>query len=337
MTHSPDAPPEGYRALVSHFPNGVLVLFDAELRYQIVGPETLPFSKREASEMVGKTIHDLFPGETATQLEPKLQATIAGESCSFDMEYGEHVHHIETTPVSIEGDRYGTLVTQEVTEERQTARELTRQNNRLDKFAGIVSHDIQNPLIVAQGRLELAQQECETEHHDAIATALDRMQRIIEDVLWLAREGQDIGSVELVSLGEAVESAWEMVSERADSAELRYGTDESQLPMIEADYDRLCQLLENMLTNAIEHGGDDVTVTIGELDDGFYIEDDGAGIHPDERDDVFDVGYSSSAEGTGFGLNIVKQIVDAHGWDSRVTSSSEGGARFEITGLRVAE
>lgn len=335
MAHFSDAPIDGHRALVTHFPNGVLVLFDAELRYQIVGPETLPFSQRDASEMVGKTVHELFPEETATQLEPKLRATIAGESCSFDMEYEVHVHHIETRPVRIEGDTYGALVTQEVTEERQTARDLERQNKRLDKFAGIVSHDLRNPLNIAQGQLELAQEECDTEHHDAIATALDRMQRIVEDVLWLAREGQDIGSVAPVALGKAIESAWGMVSEPTDDAELRYGSDESQLPTIEADYDRLCQLLENLFKNAVEHGGDGVTLTVDTLVDGFSIEDDGPGIPDEARDDVFDPAYSTAEDGTGFGLSIVEQIVNAHDWEIHVTEGSDGGARFEITGVEV--
>jgi len=76
-----------------------------------------------------------------------------------------------------------------------------------------------------------------------------------------------------------------------------------------------------------------VAVTVGALPDGFYIEDDGPGIPADERDDVFDAGYSTTEEGTGFGLSIVQQIADAHGWDIRVTDGSDGGARFEITGV----
>jgi len=76
-----------------------------------------------------------------------------------------------------------------------------------------------------------------------------------------------------------------------------------------------------------------VGVTVGDLPDGFYIEDEGPGILADERDDVFDAGYSTTNEGTGFGLSIVKQIADAHGWEIRVTDRPDGGARFEITGV----
>ncbi len=77
------------------------------------------------------------------------------------------------------------------------------------------------------------------------------------------------------------------------------------------------------MRNAVEHGGEDVTVTVGELDDGFYVEDDGPGIPENARDNVFDVGYSTTEDGTGFGLSIVKQVADAHGWTIRVTDGSE--------------
>lgn len=331
MTQSSEAPGDGYRALVTNFPNGVIVLFDSELSYQIVGPEILPFSGREASAMVGKTIYELFPDDTASMLEPQLQATIGGKSCSFDTHYEGQIHHIETKPVQIEGDSYGVLITQDVTEERQTERELTEKNKRLETFASIVSHDLRNPLNVAQGRLKLAREECETDHHDPIESALDRIERIIQDVLWLAREGKDLGSVEPVDFAEATESAWTMVSERSEDAELRIAGGESQFPTITADYDRLRQLLENLLRNAIEHGGDGVIVTVGALADGFYVEDTGPGIPEKHRDAVFEAGYSTADEGTGFGLNIVKQVADAHGWNMRITDGSDGGARFEFT------
>ena len=95
------------------------------------------------------------------------------------------------------------------------------------------------------------------------------------------------------------------------------------------------QLFENLLRNAVEHGGETVTVEVGALADGFYLEDDGPGIPAEEREQVFDSGYTTSDDGTGFGLRIVGEIVDAHGWAVTVTESEAGGARFEITGVRV--
>jgi signal transduction histidine kinase len=182
-------------------------------------------------------------------------------------------------------------------------------------------------LNVAQGRLELALEECDSEHLDSIDDALDRCQALIDDLLTLAREGNKMSDIETVDLGTLVGNCWHNVE--TGEATITVETDQR----IRADRNRLQQLLENLYRNAIEHGGDNVGVTVGDLPDGFYIEDDGPGIPADERDDVFDIGYSTAEEGTGFGLRSVQQIIDAHGWDIRVTDSSEGGARFEITGV----
>ena len=74
-------------------------------------------------------------------------------------------------------------------------------------------------------------------------------------------------------------------------------------------------------------------MAVGELDDGFYVEDDGPGIPSNKCDDIFEAGYSSSPDGTGFGLSIVEQIVTAHGWQIHATDGNESGARFEVTNI----
>jgi signal transduction histidine kinase len=78
-------------------------------------------------------------------------------------------------------------------------------------------------------------------------------------------------------------------------------------------------------------------VRVGALDDGFYVADDGPGVPPDDREHVFESGYSTSEDGTGFGLAIVEEIASAHGWDVDVVESEDGGARFEVTGVELAE
>ena len=100
---------------------------------------------------------------------------------------------------------------------------------------------------------------------------------------------------------------------------------------VDADPQRLKQLLENLLRNAVERGGPDVTVTVGRLDASFCVADDGPGIPPAEREQVFEMGHSTADQGTGFGLAIVQQVASAHGWEVTITESSRGGTRFEIT------
>ncbi|MDY6764901.1 MAG: PAS domain S-box protein [Halobacteria archaeon] len=219
----------------------------------------------------------------------------------------------------------------DISEQKDYERRLERQNKRLEEFASIVSHDLWNPLNVAQGHLELAQENIESEHLKAVSRAHERMQSLIDDLLTLAREGERVTDLERVDLGRLVESCWKNVE--TTEASLKIETEK----VVSADESRLQQLLENLIRNAVEHGGENVTVTVGDLEDGFYVEDDGKGIPEEERAKIFESGYSTSEEGTGFGLNIVEQIAEAHGWLISVGESKEGGARFEITGVNTVD
>jgi PAS domain S-box-containing protein len=212
---------------------------------------------------------------------------------------------------------------------RAREQELTRQNDRLEEFTNVVSHDLRNPLNVADGQLELAREECDSEHLDVIAHTHDRMEALIEDLLTLAHEGETASEFEPVELASLTESCWQNVA----TAKATLGIDTDR--RVRADRSRLQQLFENLIRNAVEHGGEDVTVTVGELEDGFYLEDDGPGIPAGERETVFDLGYSTAEDGTGFGLSIVERVADAHGWTIRVTDGSEGGARFEMRGAGI--
>jgi signal transduction histidine kinase len=237
--------------------------------------------------------------------------------------------------LDLNGDDRFLVISREVTERKERERELSRQNERLEEFASLVSHDLRNPLNVAQSRLELLAEECNNEHAEPAREALERMGRIIEDVLWLAREGKDIGTTESVDLLEATRSAWRMVATGADEAELV--VDLSGARAVDADRDRLGQLLENLFRNSVEHAGEGVSVTVGESEGGFFVADDGPGIPEAEREDVFDAGYTTSQDGTGFGLSIVERIAEAHGWEVEVTESPAGGARFEVTGVEFVD
>jgi two-component system OmpR family sensor kinase len=85
---------------------------------------------------------------------------------------------------------------------------------------------------------------------------------------------------------------------------------------VQADASQLHHLFENLFRNAVEHADEHVIVTIRTVEDGeragFYVADDGPGIPPAERDKIFDIGYTTAPDGTGFGLHIVEQIADAH-------------------------
>ncbi|WEL22650.1 hybrid sensor histidine kinase/response regulator [Halorhabdus sp. BNX81] len=211
---------------------------------------------------------------------------------------------------------------------RQEA-QLRLQNERLEEFTSVVSHDLRNPLNVAHARVNILRDEADNDHLETASRALDRMEALIEDLLTLAQQGRTIDDLSTVRLDVVAEGCRENV-DTADAAVI-VDTDAT----VRADGSRLQELLSNLLRNSIEHGGAAVTITLGDLADGFYVADDGPGISADDREQVFEMGYSTSEGGTGFGLMIVEGIAEAHGWDVRVTDSEAGGARFEITGVDV--
>ncbi|WP_336336972.1 PAS domain S-box protein [Haloarcula brevis] len=243
---------------------------------------------------------------------------------------------------------------QDITEQMERERRLRLQNERLESFASVVSHDLQGPLTVAQGHLELARQEETDDHLDSVDSAHQRMQTLIDDILTLARDGREATTTEPVDLHTAATACWQTV----ETGDATLETDTESV--VVADPRRLRRLLENLFRNSVAHGslpsqvdesvdrsstppqsdavverGDGVTVTVGDLDDGsgFYVADDGPGVPEDERDAVFEAGYSTASDGTGFGLAIVADIAAVHGWEVSVTDSESGGARFEITGV----
>ncbi len=220
------------------------------------------------------------------------------------------------------------LATHVVTALERLSAEATirRERDRLEEFAGILSHDLRNPLNVARGRLEFIDSIDDSEHLGAIERALDRMERLIKDMLTLARQGEAVGETETISLNTLTKQAWQNVD--TDTATLNVKTD----LRLNADRSRLLQMFENLYRNAIDHGGEAVTIRVGSLEngDGFFIEDTGPGISTSDREDVFESGYTTNQDGTGFGLAIVSRIVEAHGWSIEVTNGTDGGARFEI-------
>jgi signal transduction histidine kinase len=212
---------------------------------------------------------------------------------------------------------------------RRRESELQRQNERLEEFASVVSHDLRNPLNVATGQVELAasvveQSEAESRLEQAL-DAHEQMEELIEDLLTLAQHGRSVGETEPVDLAPVVRGEWATTSDGSLEVEGEIGT-------VSADPSRLRELFGNLFRNAVEHGGEDVTVRVGplETDGGFYVADDGTGIPPDEREDVFERGYTTEEEGTGYGLAIVEDVVEAHGWDIELTESQWSGARFEV-------
>lgn len=176
------------------------------------------------------------------------------------------------------------------------------------------------------------------------------MERLLEDVLAAARNGKIVAEMRPISLAEVGWAAWETLE--TGPHDLVVDTDAT----VRASDERLQALLENLFRNAITHGVPDeptdsddadaqsLTITVSDLvddhgrPDGFAVSDNGVGIPEDHRDSIFETGYTTSSEGTGFGLAIVEAIVDAHRWSISLAehggddegADDGGGTTFEI-------
>ncbi|WP_255196749.1 hybrid sensor histidine kinase/response regulator [Halorarius litoreus] len=281
---------------------------------EIAGMRPWEFVEETDREKVETTIDTILEeGEGTVEVTAVLAD---GSNVRLDL-HGRRLTDSEGTVVGLCG------IGRDVTARERTEWQLRAQNEQLEEFASVLSHDLRNPLAVAEGYLQLAREEHDSVYLENIATAHERMARLIDDVLTTARQGTTVDSTEPVSLSAAVQGAWNSVA--TDGATLRIETDRT----VDADPRRFQRILENLLRNAVEHVGPDVTVTVGDTPHGFYVGDDGPGIPPELRERVFDAGVTT-ADGTGFGLNIVRSLAQAHGWAVSVRESPEGGACFEF-------
>lgn len=289
----------------------------------------------EPDELVGEPLTTIMPERFRDAHHAAIEAYLRTGERTLDWQNVElPAQHKDGHEVQLsitfeehryEGQRVFSGIMRDVTERVERENELQRQNEQLERFASIVSHDLRDPLQTAKADVAILDSQYENEPLlDELDDTLDRMDELIEDVLTLAKQGKSIGDTARVPLERVVEDAWATAG--TDEATLDI---EGNLLAVKADRERFETLLQNLFRNAVEHVGDDVTVRVGLLSGGFYVEDDGPGFPEDAMDDLFEYGFTTSDAGTGFGLSIVEQIADAHGW-SVEAMNGEDGARFEF-------
>ncbi|NHN42533.1 PAS domain S-box protein [Halorubellus sp. JP-L1] len=316
----------------------------------------------DAETLQGDVVDDYIVPESKANEAATLNDRIAdGEHLDLEVRRatadGEREFLLRDVPVpESDGMRgyaiYTDITTQREREDRlrEATSRLEAQNERLEAFTGVVSHDLRHPLSVAMTYTELLKERHDDEDLEALDGALARMDDLIQDLLALAQQGTDAQDRQLLGLADVARDAWSAVDTETATLDVSLGD-----AAVRADESRLRQLFENLFANSVEHGStsnpmqsddsvehgqetsDDrggLVVTVGVIDDddrrGFYVADDGVGIPADERDRVLEQGYSGGS-GTGFGLAIVDAVADAHDWTVTVESSVDGGVRFAFT------
>jgi PAS domain S-box-containing protein len=288
------------------------------------------FGADSEAELLECNVSDLYSNpEERAELSRRLEREGIVEGVELKQETldGEQIW-ISVTAMRTEedGEVFFDGIVQDITEREERKQQLQEQNDRLESFASLLAHELRNPISIGQIYSQQLPDEADTEAVEYVTEAFDRIEDMVDVMLILTRGREAVGEYTPVALAEVARKAWDSL----DTSDASFDIEIDRT--IQADETYSLHLFRNLLENAVEHGGEDVTVTAGELRDGFYVADDGAGIPPAERDAIFDEGYTTAADngGTGLGLAFVQKLAEVYDWDYAVTESADGGARFEF-------
>ncbi|MDG5817500.1 PAS domain S-box protein [Natronococcus sp. A-GB7] len=334
-----------YRTLVENFPNGVVALFDDDLRYTAAGGNLVADLGIDRESAVGKTIYERYPEELVETVEPYFEDALEGEEHTFEVSYAGRELWAHTIPVKTTGStRQGMLVVQDVTERREYQRRLEESNERLEQFAYAASHDLQEPLRMVTSYLGLIEERyadaLDEDGEEFLEFAVDgaeRMREMIDALLEYSRVETQGDPFEPIELDETLEDALADLRLRVEESNAEITAD--PLPRIEGDEDQLRQVFQNLLENAITYSGDEpprIHVEAERTDSGWKlaVHDEGIGIDPDEQARVFRVFQRLHSHdehgGTGIGLALCRRIVERHDGEIAVDSEPGEGSTFTI-------
>lgn len=318
-------------ALIENIPHGVLIENeDREIR--AVNPafadvfdldyEQQDLMGRDCAEVAEEVKHKFDDEEEFTNdIEHILKNKDEPYQDELVMSNGKVIERTYV-PYSTPNGKANMWITYDVTEHRRNIEELKHEKERISHFTKVMGHDLKNPLSVILGRAEILNTNYDDDSIDYILNSADRMEEIIDSVSEVVKHGEPVQSTDEIDVPRLAKETWRNV--RTDEAELVVEDEFA----VSGDREKLKNVFENLYCNAIEHAGSDIVVTVEETEDGFAVQDNGDGIPEEHIDDIFEFGYSSERRGTGFGLSIVREVAEAHGWDIEV--ENRDGARFEM-------
>ncbi len=343
-----------YRTLAEHFPEGVVALYDEDLEYITAAGQLLDDLGIDPEEAVGQSIYERYPDHLASQIEPHFRGALEGSQAEFEVEYYDRHLYGQTLPVrNAEGEiDAGMLVVQDITERveyreqlEETVEALEESNRRLEQFAHVASHDLQEPLRMISSYLSMLEDryreefdEEATEFIDYAVNGAERMREMIQDLLAYSRVESDAGPHEKVDLEEIVDLTLADLARRIEENDARI--DVGDLPTVRADPNQLEMVFQNLVANAIKYRDDDppeIEIDAERTDDAWQLRvaDNGIGIDPAYSDQIFEIFERLHGQeeypGTGIGLALCQKIVRAHGGDIWVESEAGSGSTFYFT------
>jgi len=293
-----------------------------------------------AEEVLGETLWEQFPEVRGTVVEERLREAMETQeptNCEYYYEPADYWSVLQIYP-----DEDGlAVISKDITDRKRREAELERSNERLQEFAYILSHDLQEPLRMVSSYVDLLEMELD-EHldedtRDYMAFAVDgadRMRGMIDGLLQYSRvetDGEDFSETEMAAVVDQVTQSLQFALDDA-AATLSVGS----LPTVQADEDQLGQLFQNLISNAIDHGdhGVSVEITADSIPEGCQVtvSDDGPGIPADRQDEVFGLfDKGGDSDGTGIGMAICERIVNRHNGEIWIDSAEGEGTSVIFT------
>jgi signal transduction histidine kinase len=225
---------------------------------------------------------------------------------------------------------------------RQMATRLAEVDELERNFLMSVSHELRTPLTAIRGHVDalregvLQDPAAQAESLNVIAAETDRLARLVNDVLDLAKLDTRRFTLlhEEVDMGRLCEQAYTAFGEEARRRGIDYHQEMRARPVIVSDGDRVLQIISNLLSNAFRWtpNGGRIELTLGTANGTVHVdvEDSGPGIEPDERDRIFRPFFSQDGSGTGLGLTIARELANALGGRIDVESEPGEGSRFQL-------
>jgi len=342
-----------YDALNSSVSGVTITYLDGRITY--VNPAFLRiFGYRDKAEVLGKNAADLFATEEVKKFSD-VQAII-DQTRGDSEELEAHRKDGATFPVEVSSsnvtDHTGKIVGRmasffDISERKRAQQELQKTNEELRNFVHIVSHDLKNPIISIKGfssrllknhRKGLGEKALTYVEH--INTSATRMELFVTDLLALSRIGRVVSMFRDISCAEIVDRVVSHLQDKLEGSDVEIIVRDN-LPIICCDVERIYQVFENLISNAIKYTRDarSPKIDVGYEDKGgfhqFHVRDNGIGIDPKYHRKIFEMFYQlreiEDEEGTGLGLAIVERIVKHHGGKVWGDSEKGKGATFYFT------